>query len=45
MPRMDSNTHSTQPPDRLAGLAAANRALADEDLDQLPDAALTNDTQ
>ena len=45
MPRRDSNTHSTQPPDRLAGLAAANQALADEDLDQLPDAALTSNTQ
>jgi hypothetical protein len=49
---MHSNTHSTQPPEppgppgrspRLASLAAASQELAADDLDQLPDAALTQD--
>jgi hypothetical protein len=43
---MDSNTHSTQPPQRsgrLAALAAANQGLADQDLDQLADPALADD--
>ena len=41
---MDSNTHSTREPDRLASLVAANQELAAEDLDQLADPALTQDT-
>src|SRR5918996_1446454 len=36
---MDSNTHSLEPPDRLASLAAAVDGLAAEDLARLPDAA------
>jgi hypothetical protein len=45
---MDSNTHSTRAPigrpDRLAPVTAANQYLADEDLNQLSEAALTEDT-
>jgi hypothetical protein len=37
---MDSNTHSTGFPDRLAGLAAAVEELAGQDLDGLSDTAL-----
>ena len=37
---MDSNTHSTQPPAGLAGLAAAVDELATQDLERLPDGVL-----
>jgi hypothetical protein len=37
---MDSNTHSVDPPDGLAGLAAAVERLAAQDLDGLADAIL-----
>jgi hypothetical protein len=37
---MDSNTHSTQPADGLAVLAAAVDGLAAEDLDRLTDPVL-----
>jgi hypothetical protein len=44
---MDSNTHSTgppTPPEDLAGLAAVVAELEAEDLDQLTDTTLTQDT-
>ena len=39
---MDSNTHSTSRPDRLAALAAEVDGLAAQDLDRLADAALAD---
>ena len=41
---MDSNTHSTDQPDRLGPLEAAKQALATEDLGRLTASALSEDT-
>ena len=40
---MDSNTHSSGGPDRLASVVAADEELAAEDLDRLTDAALAEE--
>jgi hypothetical protein len=40
---MDSNTHSSGRPDRLASVVAADEELAAEDLDRLTDAALAEE--